>query len=77
MGKMFVCRTTCGAVFVPCDTHGKPDFSRVPSEYQSNLQNQNWKEYTVTTSVDMSIFAVVSQNGYSVQKTVVKFEEKL
>lgn len=76
MNKMIVYKTLKGGVFVPCDSQGNPDLTRVPEVHQGKLRELKWSAYTINTSYDKAIFAEVCKNGFFVQKIVVAVQEK-
>ena len=76
MKKMILYKTLKGGVFVPCDSQGNPDLTRVPVEHQEKLSKQSWSVYALKTSADKDIFNEVCENGFSVQKIVVEIQEE-
>lgn len=76
MKKMILYKTLKGGVFVPCDSQGNPDLTRVPVEHQGKLGKQSWSVYTVKTSKDEEIFDEVCKNGFSIEKIVVEIREE-
>lgn len=76
MNKMIIYKALKGGVFVPCDSQGNPDLTRVPVEQQEKLSKQSWSVYAVKTSKDKEIFDAVCKNGFSIQKIVFEIQEK-
>ena len=74
--KMILYKTLKGGVFVPCDSQGNPDLTRVPVEQQEKLSKQSWSVYAVKTSKDKEIFDEACEKGFSIQKIVVEIQEK-
>ena len=77
MNKMIVYKTPKCEIYIPLDENNKPDLSKVPFDYQVQLSKFCWDICVVKTSKDREIFKEVIKQGYSIQKIVCCFEERV